>query len=545
MTCQPAENGDALKCSVNIETESELAAVCLALVPQASLSTSEVHWLDRQPLGQVPFVSIAAEVVKRDILRGEDPLGSAFVGIRTAADRRTLGQTYTPQPLVDSMLRWVSHQANPQRIVDLGAGSGRFTLAAARTFPQARVLAVEIDPIAALMLRANLAASGLSERVDVIVDDYRNVELSKTAGVTAFVGNPPYVRHHEIDKRWKRWYSECFADLGIHASELAGLHLHFFLKTALLAKPGDIGALITSAEWLDVNYGSALRSLLISHLGGIGLHVLEPTVEAFPGAATTAAITCFRTGERKSPVRVRLVSKLPRLNSLSAGLDVPRLRFLEERAGWSVIVRGSAAASGGSIPLGEFFAVHRGQVTGANRIWIAGEHAAGLPNQVLVPAVTKAKDLIRAGESLSTADSLRRVVDLPIDLGSLSPPERRRVDAFLAWARNQGADQGYIAQHRKAWWSVGLKPPAPILCTYMARHPPQFTLNGCQARHINIAHGLYPRSTLEPELLVRLVRWLNRSVSTTSGRTYAGGLTKFEPKELERLLIPKLEDIPQ
>lgn len=39
---------------------------------------------------------------------------------------------------------------------------------------------------------------------------------------------------------------------------------------------------------------------------------------------------------------------------------------------------------------------------------------------------------------------------------------------------------------------MGLKEPAPVLCTYMARRPPQFTLNLCGARHINIAHGLYP-----------------------------------------------------
>lgn len=88
---------------------------------------------------------------------------------------------------------------------------------------------------------------------------------------------------------------------------------------------------------------------------------------------------------------------------------------------------------------------------------------------------------------------------------------------------------------------MGLKAPAPILCTYMARRPPQFTLNTCAARHINIAHGLYPRETLAPHALPRLVKWLNENINTGSGRTYAGGLTKFEPKEIERLRVPSLE----
>jgi hypothetical protein len=280
--------------------------------------------------------------------------------------------------------------------------------------------------------------------------------------------------------------------------------------------------------------------LLVDELGGTALHVLQPTVEAFPGTATTAAITCFRIGATTQPVRVRSVSEAAGLNGLTAGTDVPRER-LRRQARWSVIVRPSAEAPDGEIELGELFRVHRGQVTGANGIWIAGEHARTLPERVKLPSVTKARDLIQAGSHLRSAEVLRRVIDLPLDLGEFNPDELRHINDFLGWARAQGGDLGYIAQHRKAWWSVGLTPPAPVLCTYMARRPPQFTVNACGARHINVAHGLYPRQTLDSSLLVRLVAWLNSNVRMQSGRTYAGGLTKFEPKEIERLRIPRLE----
>jgi hypothetical protein len=136
---------------------------------------------------------------------------------------------------------------------------------------------------------------------------------------------------------------------------------------------------------------------------------------------------------------------------------------------------------------------------------------------------------------------LRRVIDLPEQLDELARNERPGVDAFLRWARGRGADSGYIARHRKAWWSVRLRAPAPILCTYMARRPPQFTLNACGARHINVAHGLYPREPLSEETLAALVAWLNAHVGQHQGRTYAGGLTKFEPGEIERLRVPIIE----
>jgi hypothetical protein len=75
----------------------------------------------------------------------------------------------------------------------------------------------------------------------------------------------------------------------------------------------------------------------------------------------------------------------------------------------------------------------------------------------------------------------------------------------------------------------------------MARRPPAFVHNRAQARHINIAHGVYPRAPLGQNVLENLVRFLRQAVQLSDGRTYAGGLTKFEPREMERLLVPGLE----
>ena len=447
---------------------------------------------------------------------------------------------YTPASIVQAMVTWIERSTIPDRVVDPGAGSGRFIIEAGRRFPNAELVAVEMDPLAALMLRANLKVLGLADRSTVIVDDYRSCVLPKAQGVTAFIGNPPYVRHHDLGATWKSWYAKRFADLGIVASGLAGLHLHFFLQTCLLGKPGDVGAFVTSAEWLDVDYGRALRQLFLEQLGGVGLHVLDARLEPFPGTATTAAITCFKLAQKPTAVRVQAVASVDRLDELQGGSLVER-EVLARTPRWSIIVRPSGRPMDGMIELGELCRVHRGQVTGANDIWIAGKQASALPLRLQLPTVTKAPDLIDAGMHLRSQESLRRVVDLPPDLDELDADERIAVDTFLGWAKNLGADKGYVARHRKAWWAVGLKAPAPILCTYMARRPPQFTLNACHARHINIAHGLYPRDAMSAEQLAQLAHWLNHNISASDGRTYPGGLTKFEPREIERLRIPSLE----
>jgi hypothetical protein len=188
--------------------------------------------------------------------------------------------------------------------------------------------------------------------------------------------------------------------------------------------------------------------------------------------------------------------------------------------------------------------VHRGQVTGGNSVWISGAHSEGLPHTVLAPTVTKARDLLAAGDELADNNRLRRVVNLPVDLDELPADAMPAVQKFLKWAKRQGADQSYVALHRRAWWAVGLKDPAPLLCTYMARRSPAFVRNLCNAHHINIAHGLYPREPMDDRVLDALASWLRKHVSVDSGRTYAGGLTKFEPKEVERLWVPRPDELP-
>lgn len=74
------------------------------------------------------------------------PARRSLSSIRSAAERRAVGAVYTPAPIVRSMMTWLASQGTPARIVDPGAGSGRFILAAGLAFPDAQLVAVEMDP---------------------------------------------------------------------------------------------------------------------------------------------------------------------------------------------------------------------------------------------------------------------------------------------------------------------------------------------------------------------------------------------------------------
>lgn len=527
----------ATPCFEDLFSLPVLVSVAAAIASTADLTLQE------QAVVQAHAAPVSSDLVRFvvDAIRaGTDPLGAAYCTVKSPKERRDTGQTFTPIEAVTGMFTWAEAQGDVARIVDPGAGSGRYVLYGLRRNTRAVGVAAETDPLVALLLRANAEALGLTHRLQIHFGDYRALELDSIEGRTLFIGNPPYVRHHDIDPHWKEWYSNSLKSLGHASSQLAGLHLHFFVKTLALAKRGDLGCFITAAEWLDVNYGQSLRDLLTNGLGGRAVFVVSPEVSVFGDAMVTACITCFAPGSENETIEFKNIASANELLDLSGGHHAEKTRAKAERS-WSILLRNTdVARNEGFISLGDLFQVRRGQVTGMNRVWVMKDNNRfGLPEEFLVPSITDAADIIHAPNNrIDDPSTLKRVVALPASFDELSDHKREAILEFLEWARSEDADKGFVARNRKPWWRVNMASIPQVVVTYMGRRPPVFAINTAGAGLINVAHGLYPKVALDPDALEWLVKWLNSNISQESGRVYAGGLTKFEPSEVMRLQVP-------
>lgn len=473
---------------------------------------------------------------REQILAGGDPLGDRIIAMRSAADRRGIGQVFTPQRLVDEMVDWVARQS-PARVVDCGCGSGRFALTAARHARHARVVAVDKDPLSTLACRANVAVLGLTEVVDVRNEDFVRMSLESQEGRTAFIGNPPYVRHHGIPQDLKQWARTQADALGWDRwSGLAGLHALFFMAVVGKSSVGDVGCLLTSSEWLEVNYGRAIRDALLNGAGGRSIHVLHPQARAFTDAMVTASILCFERGLRTEGIRLQSARRLSDLKDLGEkGRLVSRSR-LEAAHSWTELIAPPKSTPKGLVPLGDYVRVSRGAVTGANDLFLLSPKSVvqlGL-SEHCVPAVTRAREVISSGGILGP-DAVERHLLMADAMTVESHP---KLVAYLQSDKGQLARQGWVCKSRNPWYAVPLKQP-PIIATYMGRGRPAYALNPDRMPIVNVVHGLYPKVHLDSEQLRGLVNYLNAGEQHGSnGRTYQGGLQKYEPGEMERLLVP-------
>jgi adenine-specific DNA-methyltransferase len=430
------------------------------------------------------------------------------------------------------MVGWLM-DAHPRRVVDPGCGSGRFSVAAAMRDRRLQIIAVDIDPVATLCTRAALAAV-CARDVRVLQADYLACEIAPLDGRTGFVGNPPYVRHHDLSARTKSRASDLAAHAGCAVSKLAGLHAIFYLATlALHGRHGDVGSFVTSAEWLDVGYGSIVRETFVNGLGGRSLAVFDPLAAPFQGVMVTAAISTFEIGERSATVRVAHLRSTEALLRLECGRKVER-NTLAQSARWSAILRDERAHDE-LHRIGAAFRVSRGQVTGANGYFVMSRAQArerGI-EAFCAPVVASAEEVFQSGGVLrETSD---RMVALEIPKGT-NLAEHKKLAAYVNAGEAAGVHRRYVTSRRRPWYALTLPRP-PIVATYMARQPPAFATNPDRLGVLNIAHGLYPRGRLNDESLDCVVRGLNanRDRFAGRGRTYHGGLEKFEPREMENL----------
>ena len=109
--------------------------------------------------GRIPWLSAAerlllrkveqpeaktVEEIRRQIRARIDPLGDMFCKMRSPEFRRADGAIYTPHRIVASMLSWCEDNGVPEVIVDPGAGSGRFLVAAGKLFRSAELIGIEL-----------------------------------------------------------------------------------------------------------------------------------------------------------------------------------------------------------------------------------------------------------------------------------------------------------------------------------------------------------------------------------------------------------------
>jgi hypothetical protein len=482
---------------------------------------------------------------------------------KTIEARRKLGQFATPTFLARDIAAFGLRHINTQndiRFFDPAFGTGSFYSALLQEADSDTIIeaaAVEIDPLFADA--ANVL--WLDYNINIINADFINTEPDKHYNL--IICNPPYVRHHLIESKNKgKIKDKTEAVSGVKLSGLAGLYCHFLLQSIQWMDEDAVAGWLIPSEFMDVNYGKAIKTFLLSEVDLFRVHRFNPEDVQFGDALVSSAVIWFRN---KKPINQSVTfsyggSLLTPQESKDISVD-----SLRKESKWTRFpCRPQRNIMQVAPKLKDYFDVKRGIATGGNDFFIVEESRIfelGLPLEFFRPVLPSARYLKNTeieSDELGNPILPQRLFLLDCRLNEDEVRESHpRLWQYLESGKNSVANR-YLCKARKCWYFQEQREAPILVCTYMGRASDErssafrFILNNSRATVTNSYLALYPHKDLlerfvaTPSLKRTVLKMLNDMTLDSlrdEGRVYGGGLQKIEPKELLNIAVPFLLDI--
>lgn len=494
---------------------------------------------------------------------------STLDAAKTRQERNKLGQFATPPRVADEMVTYALQQVQKKEIsyLEPGFGTGAFYTSLLNYVDS---VDVDINVIKAHGYEIDSHYAEPTRRLMELTPlDLQQEDFTKATPepFDVILCNPPYVRHHHMESSKKiTLASQITERYKVRPTGLTGLYNYFMMLGEGWLSNDGIAAWLVPSEFLDVNYGVAVKSFLLQNVILTRIHLFRSEDVQFDDALVSSVVVWYRKGKPTPNHSVELSYGGSLLNPVH--IQTVAHATLNPMAKWTRQIRkGNALAkpvqsfNGSPSKLKDFFDIKRGLATGDNSFFILTEEQANqydIAHNLLTPVLPSPRHLkSNIVDSDKTGNPI--IEERLFLLNCRLTPDMLAKNYPAAWAYLQtgfgNVSEKYLCRSRKLWYLQESREPAPLLCSYMGRGPKgsnqpfRFILNHSNAVATNSYLMLYPKpfwrnqAKLNPELLYKVWQMLSAIKTedlTDQGRTYGGGLEKMEPSELGNVPVNQL-----
>lgn len=479
------------------------------------------------------------------------------------------GGYYTPPELASWLSSWAITDKN-QEVLEPSCGDGSFLEAAVDRLLELKatkhnitqqLTGIEFNTSEALKSSHRIETKLNTTKTPIVInsDFFEWWKNNSSKKIDVVVGNPPFIRYQTFPEPHRSLAMEIMQSQGLAPNKLTNIWVPFVVAATALLKPGGRLALVLPAEILQVTYATQLRSFLTERFKEIEIIACN---ELFFENAEQEVILLLADGalpqhSKNDDCQVSLIDAHSVNEIISTKPDV----FLKRREPKTVkhenekwlkyflsnkqisLMRNLRDAEI-CTHLGEHAHVNVGVVTGKNEFFVLSEEQVlelGISAYV-TPLVSRSTQLKGSIVNIKDLEELaskgHRVFLLDINKERANVISKELLE-YINLGEEKLHHKGYKCSIRTPWYQV---PSIWIPDGFFFRQIydfPRIVMNETQATATDTIHRFKSKGA-DPRLIIEnTYSWLTAASAEIEGRSYGGGVLELEPKEAERILIPK------
>lgn len=455
---------------------------------------------------------------------------------------KKFGQIYTNSNVAKFMVDWLMSK-NPSEIFDPAFGMGEFYYQSLKSKFKGKFKAKEIDVKSYNFFLKHSNTKQLS----LLNEDYFNIWSNN---YECIVCNPPYLKFQNIENR--DYIFSCLKNyLGIKVSGYTNMASAFLLKSIYELNFNGCLAYIMPSEFLNSGYGKIVKQYLLDNGSIENIIQIQDEQGAFNSVITTVCIILFVKNKCNNTIKF---SKITNVSKISVELvNEISIKNITANEKWQKYFEPLIDfRHTGFIPLSSYGKFKRGIATGANEFFILDANSVKKHNfdkSEVTLCVTRSNQI---KHSIFNDNMLEKLIYDNENIYILDVSDKKEllssfVQQYIQMGENAGYNQRYLTKTRPIWYALEKRNPSPILFGVFSRGEIKIIRNYTKAVNLTCYHGFEPKDFVTNDIIDKLFLYLKSNVAKESfninKRVYGNNLTKFEPNDISKTLVPNIEQL--
>jgi len=418
-----------------------------------------------------------------------------------------LARSQVTTPLDVIRLFWrITHdyRSHFSRVLDLGSGDGRFAVGGRYGSYEGVEIDVTRRPIPHLPPNSTILNNCAFEL--------------NSEGYSACIGNPPYVRHHDIEKKWRNAVARRLSkETGFKINRKCNLYVYFLFLALQKTRADGLVSVIVPYEWVSRPSAHPLRSYIKKNKWHVDTYRFQEAI--FDGVLTTASISVIDKRNRDSQWLYHQIDKHGTISQDKNITGSNREILPYENRGELWAMRGMSPGTQKVFTLSEGERIH-----------------AGLRHDDVLPCVTSLRDVPSDLSRLTQAAFHRCFIEIGAKCWLIKSHTEfisPRLQAYLDYIP-EDLRNTWTCKTREPWYRYPLfDAPKLLVSTGFTSFGPKVLLNSVNAHAIGSVSGIYSNTSIG---LSQLRAYLTGIDFEKRVVAHANKLKKVEIRQLNTVL---------